>query len=50
MKIIKLFLLLSLGLWADFSLDIPENIDVTKLENIVENGWNESNQTFNRTL
>jgi len=47
MKIIKLFLLLSLGLWADFSLDIPQNIDVTELENIVENGWNDTNKTLN---
>ena len=47
MKIIKLFLLLSFGLWADFSLDIPQNIDVTELEKIVKNGWNEDNKTLN---
>jgi len=47
MKIIKLFILFSFVLWADFSLDIPQNIDVTELENIVENGWNDTNKTLN---
>jgi len=47
MKIIKLFLLLSFGLWAEFKLDIPQNLDVSKLENIVKHGWNEDNKTFN---
>ncbi len=47
MKIIKLFLLLSLGVWAGFKLDIPKYIDVTQLENVVNNGWNEDNKTFN---
>ncbi|PTB83415.1 hypothetical protein C9926_03040, partial [Sulfurovum lithotrophicum] len=47
MKIIKLFLLLSFVLWADFKLDIPQNIDVTELEKIVKNGWSEDNKTLN---
>jgi hypothetical protein len=47
MKIIKSFLLLIFGLWADFSLDIPQNIDVTELERIVKNGWDEDNKTLN---
>ena len=47
MKIVKLFLLLCLGVWADFKLDIPKTIDVTQLENIVKNGWNEDNKTLN---
>ena len=47
MKIIKLFLLLSLMLCADFKLDIPQNIDVTELERIVKNGWDEDNKTLN---
>jgi len=47
MKIVKLFLLLSLLVWADFKLDIPQNIDVSELENIVKNGWNEDNKTLN---
>lgn len=47
MKIIKLFLLLPFGLWAEFKLDIPNTIDVSQLENIVNNGWNDSNITLN---
>ncbi len=47
MKIIKLFLFLSLGLWAEFKLDIPQSIEVSQLEKIVKNGWNDSNKTLN---
>ena len=47
MKIIQLFLLFSLILWAEFKLDIPETIDVKQLENIVKYGWNEDNKTLN---
>ncbi len=47
MKIIKLFLLFSLIIWAEFKLDIPQDINVSQLENIVKNGWNESNKTLN---
>ena len=50
MKIIKLFLLLSLGLWSEFKLDIPQDINVSQLENIVENGWNNSNKTLNNLI
>ncbi len=47
MKIIKLFFLLCLWAWADFKLDVPKTINVTQLEAIVKNGWNEDNKTFN---
>jgi len=47
MKIIKLFLFICFGLWADFKLDIPQDINVSQLENIVENGWNDTNKTLN---
>ncbi|GEM_PF-3125508 len=47
MKIIKLFLLFSFVLWAEYKLDIPQNIDVSQLKNIVKNGWNDSNKTLN---
>jgi hypothetical protein len=50
MKTIKLFLFLSFVLWADFKLDIPQNIDVTELENIIKNGWNDSNKTLNNFI
>jgi len=39
MKIIKLLLLLTFGLWADFKLDVPNDVNVSQLENIVNNGW-----------
>jgi len=38
MKIIKLFLLLSFGLWADVKLDMP-NIKSSVVENVVKYGW-----------
>lgn len=38
MKTIKLLLLLTFGLCADFKVDIPNDINVSLLENIVENG------------
>jgi hypothetical protein len=50
MKIIKLFLLLSFVLWADFKLDVPNDINVSLLENIVKNGWNDSNKTLNNFI
>lgn len=50
MKIVKLFLLLCLGVWASFKLDIPKSIDVTQLEAIVKNGWNEDNKTLNNLI
>ena len=50
MKIVKLFLLLCLGVWADFKLDIPNNINEAELENIVKNGWSDSNKTLNNLI
>ncbi len=50
MKIIKLFLLLSLGVCASFKLDVPKSIDVSELEAIVKNGWNEDNKTLNNLI
>lgn len=50
MKIIKIFLLLCVGLWAEFKLDIPNTIDVSQLENIVKNGWNDSNKSLNEFI
>jgi len=47
MKIIKLILLLTIGIWAEFKLDISNKIDISQLENIVKNGWNDSNDTLN---
>jgi len=47
MKIIKLILLLTIGIWAEFKLDISNKIDISQLENIVKNGWNDSNKTLN---
>jgi len=49
MKII-LLILLSLNLWAEFKLDIPQNINVLQLKNIVKNGWNDSNITLNQLI
>ena len=46
-KIIKLFFLLCLGVWADFELSIPKSINVIQLESIVKNGWNDTNKTLN---
>lgn len=50
MNIIKLFLLLTFGLWAEFKLDISKDIQVSQLESIVKNGWNDSNKTLNRLI
>jgi len=50
MKIVKLFLLLTFVLWADFKLDISNDINVSQLENIVKNGWNDSNKTLNNLI
>lgn len=47
MKIIKLFLLLSLGLWAEFKLDIPNEINFEQVQYIIANGWNDKNETLN---
>jgi len=50
MKIIKLLLLLTFGLWADFKLDVSNDVNVSQLENIVNNGWNDSNLTLNKWI
>lgn len=50
MKIIQLFLLLSLGLWAEFKLDISNEIDSEQLQFIVEKGWNDKNETLNQSI
>ncbi len=50
MRIIKLFLLFTFALWADFKLDIPNDINTSLLKNIVENGWDESNVTLNNFI
>lgn len=50
MKIIKLFLVLTFGLWAEFKLDIPNQIDTEQLQYIVENGWNDRNETLNQFI
>ncbi len=52
MKIIKLFLLLSLGLWAECKQNIPnENeIDMKLLQNVVENGWRDKNEMLNQFI
>jgi len=47
MRIFKLFLFCSLVVWAEFKLDIPQDINVSQLEKIINNGWNESNKTLN---
>jgi hypothetical protein len=47
MKIIKVLLLFTFALWSDFKLDIPHSINIVSLENIVDNGWNESSKTLN---
>lgn len=50
MKIIKILLLLTFGLWADFKLDVRNDVNVSQLENIVNNGWNDSNVTLNNWI
>lgn len=50
MKTIKLLFVLTFGLWADFKLDIPNDVNVSKLENIVNHGWNEDNKTLNNFI
>ena len=50
MKIIKLLLLLTFGLWADFKLDVPNDANISQLKNIVNNGWNDSNATLNNWI
>lgn len=50
MKVIKIFLVFSFGLWAEFKLDIPNDINTSQLENIVKNGWNDSNVTLNNWI
>lgn len=47
MKIIKLFLLITFGLYAEFNLDIPNDINTSLLKKITENGWDDSNKTLN---
>lgn len=50
MKIIKLFLLITLGLYAEFNLDIPNDIKTSLLKKIIENGWDNSNKTLNKFI
>lgn len=47
MKIIKLFLLITFGLYAEFNLDIPNDINISLLKKVIENGWDDSNKTLN---
>lgn len=47
MKIIKLFLLITFGLYAEFNLDVPNDINTSLLKKITKNGWNDSNKTLN---
>lgn len=47
MRLLKLFLLLSIGLWADI---IPSGIKGEQLTPILDNGWNENNQTLNQII
>lgn len=50
MKILKLFIVLSIGLWAEFSLDIPSSVERTCIEYIIKNGWNDKNETLNQFI
>lgn len=50
MKIIKLFFLLTLGLWSDFELDIPNEVSIEQLQQIIKNGWNDKNETLNQFI
>lgn len=50
MKIIKLFLLLTFAIYAEFKLDIPNDINTSLLKKIIENGWNDSNHTLNTLI
>lgn len=47
MKLLKLFLLLSIGLWADIA---PSGIKIKQLSPIIENGWNDHNKTLNKII
>jgi tetratricopeptide (TPR) repeat protein len=47
MKLLKLFLLLSIGLWADIA---PSGIKMEQLSPIIENGWNDHNKTLNKII
>ncbi|MEJ2496711.1 MAG: hypothetical protein P8Y43_04415, partial [Sulfurovaceae bacterium] len=47
MKLLKLFLLLSIGLLADI---MPSGIKMEQLSPIIENGWNDHNQTLNQLI
>ncbi|BAF71189.1 hypothetical protein [Sulfurovum sp. NBC37-1] len=50
MKIIKLFFLLTFGLWSEFKLEIPNEENTEQLQYIVENGWNDKNETLNQFI
>lgn len=52
MKIIKLFLLISIGLWAEFKQHVPDEskVDTILLQNVVENGWSDTNATLNQFI
>lgn len=50
MKIIKLFFLLTFGLWSEFKLEIPNEVNTKQLQYIVENGWNDKNETLNQFI
>ena len=45
MKIIKLFLLLSFGLWADTKLDMPD-IGSNTIHDVVKNGWGKADSNL----
>ena len=49
MKIIKLFLLITFGLYAEFNLDTLKDVqaNTTAMKEIVKNGWNDSNESLN---
>ena len=46
MKIIRLFLLITFVLYAEFNLNIPNDVSRVSLEKIVKNGWNDSNESL----
>lgn len=47
MKIIRLFLLITFVLYAEFNLNIPNDVPSASMDKVVRNGWNDSNKSFN---
>lgn len=49
MKIIKLFLLITFGVYAEFKLDVPNNVhtNTTSMKKILKEGWSNSNESLN---